>query len=161
MGHVHIPNTLPTSLLSKAGFPYNFIEISTPAGTLSRVSESIVFEVGSSMSISRLCVRSSKCSREFLSMCGPRMTQKRLIAVGSGTGPETRAPVRSAASTICPADWSSSLWSKAFSMMRIFWLLAVTITRFYQLLLSIMFVCLSYTGCACDYLASKPSGAGS
>ena len=42
----------------------------------------------------RLCVRISKCSRLFLSTCGERSTQTRLISVGSGTGPLTNAPVR-------------------------------------------------------------------
>ena len=42
--------------------------MSTPAGTLRRVSWSIVLEVGSRMSMSRLWVLISKCSRESLSM---------------------------------------------------------------------------------------------
>ena len=37
-------------------------------------------------------------------MCGDLITQNRFLDVGSGTGPETLAPVRSAASTICPAE---------------------------------------------------------
>ena len=40
-------------------------------------------------------------------MWGERITQNRLMRVGRGTGPTTAAPVRSAASTICTADWSS------------------------------------------------------
>jgi len=40
-------------------------------------------------------------------MWGDRITQNFSIPVGSGTGPATAAPVRSAASTICTADWSS------------------------------------------------------
>ena len=55
----------------------------------------------------RLWVRISNCSRESLSMCGERITVNRLMCVGSGTGPATAAPVRSAASTIWVADWSS------------------------------------------------------
>ena len=47
------------------------------------------------------------------------MTQKRRMRVGSGTGPATRAPVSSAVSTICRLDSSSTLWSKAFSVIRI------------------------------------------
>ena len=47
---------------------HNLMEMSTPAGICSRVSASIVLEFGSRMSTSRLCVRSSKCSRESLSM---------------------------------------------------------------------------------------------
>jgi hypothetical protein len=72
------------------------------------------------MSIRRLCVRVSNCSRDFLSMCGPRNTVYLLMLVGSGIGPATRAPVRIAVSTISPALWSSSLKSYAFMRMRIF-----------------------------------------
>ena len=39
------------------------------------MSASTVFEVGSRMSIRRLCVRISNCSRESLSTCGQRITQ--------------------------------------------------------------------------------------
>src|SRR5687768_14899384 len=70
------------------------------------------------MSISRLCVRISNCSRPSLWTNGPRMTVYFSIRVGSGTGPAIAAPVRCAVSTICSADWSSSLWSYAFSRMR-------------------------------------------
>ena len=42
------------------------------------------------MSRSRLCVRISNCSRDFLSTCGERSTVQRLIAVGRSTGPATR-----------------------------------------------------------------------
>ena len=66
------------------------------------------------MSISRLWVRISNCSRASLWTNGPRMTVYFSIRVGSGTGPATAAPVRCAVSTICSADWSSSLWSYAF-----------------------------------------------
>jgi len=51
-------------------------------------------------------------------MNGPRMTVNRCFSVGSGTGPETSAPVRWAVSTICLADWSRILWSNAFNRMR-------------------------------------------
>ena len=40
--------------------------------------------------------------------------------VGNGTGPTTRAPVRSAVSTMRCADESSTRWSYAFSRIRIF-----------------------------------------
>src|SRR5215218_1130432 len=54
----------------------NRISMSTPAGRWSsRWSESTVFGVGWWMSISRLCVRISKCSRESLSLKGERITQ--------------------------------------------------------------------------------------
>ena len=49
--------------------------MSTPAGRSSRISESTVFGVGEWMSMSRLCVRTSKCSRESLSLNGLRITQ--------------------------------------------------------------------------------------
>src|SRR5689334_11523564 len=52
------------------------ISTSTPAGRVSiRWSSSTVFGVGWWMSISRLCVRISKCSRESLSLNGERITQ--------------------------------------------------------------------------------------
>jgi len=49
-----------------------------------RIKASTVFGVGSRMSISRLCVRISKCSRESLYLCGERMTQYTFFSVGSG-----------------------------------------------------------------------------
>src|SRR5690242_3433466 len=94
--------------------------MSTPAGRSSRMSESTVFGVGWWMSISRLCVRISKCSRESLSLNGPRMTQYTFFSVGSGTGPDTVAPDRCAVSTMERADRSTSVWSYPFSLMRIF-----------------------------------------
>src|SRR5687767_9505189 len=94
--------------------------MSTPAGNCSRISVSTVRELGSMMSMSRLCVRISNCSRESLSTNGDLFTVNFLISVGSGTGPATDTPVRSAASTICSADWSRMRWSNAFSLMRIF-----------------------------------------
>ena len=68
------------------------------------MSESTVFGVGLWMSIRRLCVRTSKCSRESLSMKGPRITQYTFFSVGSGTGPVIVAPVRWAVSTIWVAE---------------------------------------------------------
>src|SRR5205823_5840496 len=91
--------------------PYSLISMSTPAGRSRRMSESTVLGVGSMMSIRRLCVRISKCSRESLYLCGERMTQKRLISVGSGTGPATCAPVRVTVSTILRAEESTTSWS--------------------------------------------------
>src|SRR4051812_7111618 len=92
----------------------------TPAGRWSRRwSESTVFGVGWWMSISRLCVRISKCSRESLSLNGERITQYTFFSVGNGTGPETVAPVRVAVSTISLAAVSIAEWSYAFRRMRI------------------------------------------
>src|SRR5262249_29738816 len=100
--------------------PQSLISMSTPAGRSSRISESTVFGVGSMMSIRRLCVRISKCSRESLYLCGDRMTQYTFFSVGSGTGPATRAPVRVTVSTIFRAELSMTSWSYALSRMRIF-----------------------------------------
>src|SRR3954471_6842936 len=65
------------------------------------------------MSMTRLCVRISNCSRDFLSICGLRNTVYRSIRVGMGMGPHTRALVRLACSTISFADASSARWSYA------------------------------------------------
>src|ERR671933_1572600 len=84
--------------------PYSLISMSTPAGRSRRMSESTVFGVGLRMSISRLCVRISKCSRPSLYLCGERITQYTFFSVGSGTGPATDAPVRTTVSTILRAE---------------------------------------------------------
>ena len=75
------------------------------------MSESTVRGVGLWMSIRRLCVRTSKCSRESLSMKGPRITQYTFFSVGRGTGPVIVAPVRCAVSTIWVAERSTCWWS--------------------------------------------------
>ena len=77
--------------------------MSTPEGKLSFFSSSTVLTVGSIMSMRRLCVRSSNCSILFLLMCTERFTEYFSILVGSGTGPETRAPVRFAVDNISGA----------------------------------------------------------
>src|SRR5205085_12030550 len=100
-------------------FPKALISTSTPAGRSSFISASTVCGVGSKMSISRLCVRISNCSRDFLSTCGERRTVHLFFAVGSGIGPASRAPVRFAVSTISVVDWSSTRWSYALRRMRI------------------------------------------
>src|SRR5256886_1875980 len=99
--------------------PKALISTSTPGGRSSFISASTVSGVGSRMSISRLCVRISNCSRDFLSTCGERSTVQRLMVVGSGIGPATSAPVRFAVSTISRVDWSRMRWSYAFKRMRI------------------------------------------
>src|SRR5215510_4938778 len=71
------------------------------------------------MSISRLCVRISNCSRDFLSTWGERRTVHLFFAVGSGIGPARRAPVRFAVSTISPVDWSRIRESYALRRIRI------------------------------------------
>ena len=91
-------------LAAEQSLDHSLTSMSTPEGSWSRISVSTVFEVGLRMSISRLCVRISNCSRPSLWTKGERMTVSFLICVGSGIGPATTAPVRSAASTICSAD---------------------------------------------------------
>src|SRR6188472_1586981 len=88
-------------------FHQSLISMSTPAGRSSRISESTVFGVGEWMSMSRLCVRTSKCSRESLSLNGLRITQYTFFSVGRGTGPVIVAPLRCAVSTICWAERSN------------------------------------------------------
>src|SRR5581483_3669366 len=100
------------------GFCYSLTSMSTPAGRFKRVSASTVLFVGSMISIKRLCVRISNCSRASLSTKGDRITVYLSISVGKGTGPETRAPVCCAVFTICIADWSRIRWSYALSRMR-------------------------------------------
>src|SRR5262249_42751050 len=111
LGHAELGSQDALDLPVHQWSPYSLISMSPPAGRSSRMSESTVFGVGSMMSIRRLCVRISKCSRESLYLCGERMTQKRLISVGSGTGPATCAPVRVTVSTILRADESTTSWS--------------------------------------------------
>src|SRR5919108_324443 len=103
--------------------------MSTPAGRWSsRCSESTVFGVGCRMSISRLWVRISKCSRESLSLNGLRITQYTFFSVGSGTGPDTVAPVRCAVSTISRAARSIASWS--YALRRILILVAASEANF-------------------------------
>ena len=107
-------------LSAENAIDHSFTSMSTPAGSCSRISVSTVREDGFSISMMRLCVRISNCSRESLSMNGERITVNFLICVGRGIGPATTAPVRSAASTICSADWSRMRWSYALSRIRSF-----------------------------------------
>src|SRR5882762_9511357 len=86
------------------------------------------------MSIRRLCVRISKCSRESLSLNGERITQYTFFSVGSGTGPETVAPVRVAVSTISLAAVSIAEWSYDFRRIRILFWAIVAMTGFFQCL---------------------------
>src|SRR4029078_2407539 len=110
---------LPASSSYLCSLANALISTSTPAGRYSVISASTVCGVGSKMSIRRLCVRSSNCSRDFLSTCGDRSTVHLFFAVGSGIGPASRAPVRLAVSTISPVDWSRILASYAFWWIRI------------------------------------------
>src|SRR5450631_151208 len=92
----------------------------TSAGRSRRINESTALGVGSTMSIRRLCVRISNCSRLSLYLCGERITTKTFFSVGSGTGPTTVAPARVTVSTILRAELSMTSWSYDFSRMRIF-----------------------------------------
>src|SRR6266508_3835443 len=74
------------------------------------------------MSSSRLCVRISNCSRLFLSIWGERFTVNFSMRVGSGMGARTSAPVRFAMFTISLVDASRMRWSKALSLILMFWL---------------------------------------
>ena len=70
-----IPTFLPMiPCTAMAYFPNALISTSTPTGSSSFIRASTVWEVGSRMSSSRLCVRISNCSRDFLSMWGERLT---------------------------------------------------------------------------------------
>src|SRR5262249_34153688 len=91
--------------------PQSLLSTSTPAARSSFIRASTVCGVGSTMSSTRLCVRISNCSRDFLSTCGERSTVNFSILVGKGIGPRTRAPVRLAVLTISLVDWSSTRWS--------------------------------------------------
>src|SRR3712207_8167731 len=95
--------------------------MSTPAGRSSRMRESTVLGVGSMMSINRLWVRISKCSRLSLYLCGERITQYTFFSVGSGTGPATRAPVRVTVSTILrrSEEHTSELQSRQYLVCRL------------------------------------------
>src|SRR5699024_8710846 len=99
---------------------YNLISISTPEGRSRRMSESTVCGVGLTISISRLCVRISNCSRPSLYLCDERQTENTTLSVGRGIGPETFAPERLAVPTIFSADGSKTLYSYAFKRIRIF-----------------------------------------
>ena len=56
-------------------------------------------------------MRVSNCSRDFLSTCGDRSTVYMVRAVGSGTGPAMRAPLRLTVWTISSTDLSNAMWS--------------------------------------------------
>ncbi len=83
---------------------YSLISISTPDGKSRRINASTVFGVGLTISIRRLCVRISNCSRESLYLCTARRIVYTDFSVGNGIGPETPAPDLLAVSTILSAD---------------------------------------------------------
>ncbi|MBS4167105.1 Uncharacterized protein NEOC65_002211 [Neochlamydia sp. AcF65] len=94
--------------------------MSTPAGKVNVLRASIVLPVGLRMSIRRLCVRISNCSRDLRSMLGERKTVNFTIRVGRGIGPAIAAPVRFAVSTISSVERSRIRWSYPLSLIRIF-----------------------------------------
>src|SRR6184192_347379 len=105
-----MPSFLPISpVITVVRYPSSvvrhctLISTSTPAGRSSLVRASMVWDRVSRISIRRLCVLSSNCSRLFLSMCGLRSTVHSCRLVGSGMGPETCAPVFSAVRTMSAA----------------------------------------------------------
>src|SRR5680860_218970 len=79
LGHPELGAQKPTDVPFKSAHwnsgLQSLISMSTPAGRSRRMSESTVFGVGSMMSMRRLCVRISKCSRLSLYLWGERITQ--------------------------------------------------------------------------------------
>src|ERR1700682_2197756 len=103
LGHPH--------LAGEKSLGHSLISMFTPDGSESRMRASTTLGLGSRMSMIRLCVRISNCSRESLSMNGERITVYLLISVGSGIGPAIDAVDRRAVSTILSAAESRTLWS--------------------------------------------------
>src|SRR5918994_3000362 len=106
------------------------------------------------MSIRRLCVRISKCSWESLSLKGERITAYTFFSVGSGTGPDTVAPVRVAVSTISLAAVSMAEESYAFKRMRILFCWAVAT------FCPVLSVFCEGSGLACRALGALKAGPG-
>jgi len=95
-----------------------FTSILTPDGSERFVRASTTFGLGLRMSITRLCVRISNCSRASLCTNVERLTVYFLISVGSGIGPTTVASKRIAVSMICLVLASRILCSYARTRMR-------------------------------------------
>ena len=68
-----MPSFVPRIPLISA-MSHNLISMSTPADRFRRWSSWTVFDVASTMSMSRLCVSIWKCSRLSLYLCGERIT---------------------------------------------------------------------------------------
>src|SRR5690606_17553084 len=103
----HVDTSFPFRIsVAIASSAHSLISMSTPLGRSRRISASTVCGVGLTISINRLCVRISNCSRESLYLCTARRIVMTCRSVGSGIGPETPAPERLAVSTIFSADWS-------------------------------------------------------
>src|SRR5690625_1253683 len=99
---------------------YNLISMSTPDGKSRRINELTVFGVGSIMSIKRLCVLISICSRACLYLCTARNTVLTTLSIGNGIGPDTHAPELLAVSTIFLVFLLRILLSYAFNRILIF-----------------------------------------
>src|SRR3989344_7498529 len=93
--------------------------MSTPLGRLRLWRLSMVLNVVSLKSIRRLWMLISYWSRESLCLNVLFCTVNLRILVGSGVGPWTTAPVRSAVSMIFAAASSRTIWSKALKRIRI------------------------------------------
>ena len=98
--------------------------IDTPDGSERFVSASITLALGLMMSMTRLCIRISNCSRASLCTKVERFTVYFLISVGSGIGPITFASKRSAVSMICFTETSRILLSYARTRIRSFSMLS-------------------------------------
>src|SRR3989344_6188237 len=79
-------------------FYYIFTSISTPAGISKCIKLSMVFWVGSTISMTLLWVFISNASLAFLSVCGDFKTVILSVFVGRGIGPTILAPVLKAVS---------------------------------------------------------------
>jgi len=95
-----------------------FTSMLTPDGRERLVNASTTLGLGLRMSITRLCVRISNCSRASLCTKVERLTVYFLISVGSGIGPTTVASKRIAVSMICLVLASRILCSYARTRMR-------------------------------------------
>src|SRR2546425_401605 len=104
LGHVEDAVDRATQQMGHYRQPHVLISMSTPAGISSFSSASMVDALDRVMSIRRLWMRISNCSRDFLSTWGLRSTVYTVFLVGNGTGPEVTAPVRRAVRTMSDAD---------------------------------------------------------
>ena len=99
---------------------YALISTPTPLGILKFCNISIVFGVGSRISISLLCLLISNCSLASLLTKVDLLTVIFSILVGRGIGPTICAPESFAIKTIFFTASSNNLWSKDFTLILIF-----------------------------------------
>lgn len=93
----------------KVSLPHTFISTSTPLGSSSFMSASIVLDDELYISSSRLYELNWNCSLDFLFTCGDLKTVNIFLWVGNGIGPVTTAPVDLTVFTIFSADLSTRL----------------------------------------------------